>query len=371
MTAPQEQKPTTEKQLRRARRMMGLSAVLLVVSLIAIIASAVPEWAHLVVFLMWNHIAVMIVVGASGWAARRLGAAPAGRVSPRLGELLAPWVLVLALVSAAVAVPSWGPSPWWGLGQAPDGSAVTSRQWHASGDRYFERINRGEAREITEAEYDRLQQRSFGFFARIWAVLSFGGLVTWRFIALRRRDLLQGDPPPVAAPMPVPVPRGSTTAPGAVTGSDWKSTALIIGLWIAFIALNVLSLTSGPDRLFCSLPTPMPIPPEMRLFMLVMPVLVIGVGSFWTKRSPFMSPWLASLIDQRLGAGGTVAFIARLRPLLLFSVTSFFGAGVLLGACGLGDASPVDWTMPGFLASTGIALALSHVILRRRGIPGV
>jgi hypothetical protein len=365
MADAQEQKRIAEKQLRRARRMTVLSAFALAVSLLAIVASAVPEWAPLVGFLMWNHIAVIVVFGTGAWAARRLAPAPVGRVSPRLGELLAPWMLVLALVTAVAAIPNWGPTPWWDLGLTTDGSTVTPHPSQSDGGRFFERINHGPGREITEADVDRLNQDSFGLFARLWAFLSLGGLVTWRFIALRRRDLLQGDPPLAAAT----VPRQSTTAPGAVTGADWQSTALIIGLWVAFIGLNVLSLTSGPHRVFCSLPVP--IPPEMRLFMLVMPVLIIGLGSFWTKRSPFMSPWLASLIDQRLGAGGTIAFIARLRPLLLFSVTSFFGAGALLSACAQGGAAPIDWTMPGFLASTGVALAISHVILRRRGIPGV
>jgi hypothetical protein len=365
MTDSQELKRTAKRQLRRARRMTALSAFVLAVSLIAIVASAVPGWTPLVAFLMWNHIAVIAVFGMGGWTARRLPPAPAGRVSPRLGELFAPWVLIVALVTAVAAIPNWGPTPWWDLGLATDGTAVTRHQWQSDGGRFFERINHGPGREITEADFDRLNQRSFGLFARMWAFFSLGGLMTWRFVALRRRDLLQGDPPPAAAQ----VPRRSTTAPGAVTGADWKSTALIIGLWIAFIGLNVLSLTSGPHRVFCALP--LPIPPEMRLFMLVMPMLVIGVGAFWTKRSPFMSPWLASVLDQRLGAGGTVAFIARLRPLLLFSVTALFGAGALLGACAQGDGATVDWTMPGFLASTGLALAISHVILRRRSIPGV
>jgi hypothetical protein len=197
----------------------------------------------------------------------------------------------------------------------------------------------------------------------VFAFLSLGGLMSWRFIALRRKDLLEGDPPPAAGTRP----HQSTIAPGAQTGTGRKSTALIVGIWVAFIGLNVLSLASASDRLLCS----MPMAPETRPILLVMPLLVIGLGSFWTKRSPFMSPWLASLIDQRLGVGGTVAFMARLKPMLLFSVTAFIGAGAMLKACGQGDASTVDWTLPGFFASAGVALALAHVILRRRGIPGI
>jgi hypothetical protein len=356
-------KPVTEKHLRHARRMVQLSAVLLVLSLIAVIAGAVPDWAHLVVFLMWIHVAVIVVAGAGGWTLRRLAPAPAGLVSPRLGELLAPWVLVVAVASAAVAIPNWGqPSPW-DLGRTLAGSAVTDHQWHSEGDRYFERINRGPAREITAAEYDRLNERIFGLFARMWTLFSFGSLMVWRFIALRRKDLLDGDTGRTA----LKAPQVSATAPNLESGENWKSTALIAGIWVAFIGLNVLSLTVGPHQVFCSIPWP----PEMGPFLLVMPILVIGIGSFWTKRSPFMSPWVASLVDQRLGVGAANAFIARLKPLLMFSVCALLGSGAFLATCAAGVDAPVDWAIPGFLASIGVALALAHVILKRRGISGV
>ncbi len=88
-------------------------------------------------------------------------------------------------------------------------------------------------------------------------------------------------------------------------------------------------------------------------------------------RSPFMSPWIASLIDERLGAGSSETFVARLKPLLLFSVAGLIGSAGMAKECWQGGEGQMNWTATGFLASGSVAFALAHLILRWRRVPGV
>ncbi|WP_431263691.1 hypothetical protein ACQ859_27770 [Roseateles chitinivorans] len=358
---------SAERRLRRARLMSRASVALFVVSLVATIASTRTAWAWIVLFLMWNHVALLVFISAATWTIKRLDAAPPGRASPRLGELLAPWVLAAAAIGAVVAVPNWGPSPW-ASAQTSDGTPVTRHQWHSEGDRYFERVNNGPAVEIDEATYDRLNQRLHGVFSRVWVFFSLLSIVMWRFIELRRKDLLEGHaeplPPPTASPA-FPV----STAPGAVAPAGRRSTALIVAIWVGLLGVNLLGPSAESGRTFCA--ASMPVPREALVFLLVMPVLFFSIGAFWTKRSPFLSPWIADLIDQRLGAGGSHAFMARLKPLLLMAAASLVGSAQLAMSCWQSGPDAFNWAVPGFLASASIGFALSHVILRRRGVPGV
>ncbi|WP_431260691.1 hypothetical protein ACQ86G_11605 [Roseateles chitinivorans] len=364
---------STQRHLRRARLMARGSVALFVVSLIATIASTRTAWAWIVPFLMWNHVALVVFAGTAMWTIKRLDAAPAGRASPRLGELLAPWVLAAAATGAVVAVPSWGPSPWASV-QTRDGTPVTRHQWHAEGTRYFERVNDGPAVEIDEATYDRLNQRLYGVFSRLWVLFSLVSVVVWRFIALRRKDLLEGlaapPPPPAVSPALPALPASPASAsPGAVAPAGRGSTALIVVIWVGLLGANLLALSAQSERLFCS--TPMPVPREATVFLLVMPALFFSIGAFWTTRSPFLSPWIAELIDQRLGAGGSQAFLARLKPLLLMAVASLVGSAHLAMRCWHSNPDAFNGSVPGFFASASIGFALSHVILRWRGVPGV
>lgn len=166
---------------------MRVSAFLLFVSLVAVIACTRLEWSRVVPYLMWNHVAIIAVVMYGSFSVRSLRKRPPGHASPRPGELFARPILILAVVAAIVAIPNWSPSPW-NMGQAPDGSVATHHCWHESpdGTRYFESFNHGPDREITAARYGELDRDLYSMFARMWVLFSFIALMTWRFVALSR-----------------------------------------------------------------------------------------------------------------------------------------------------------------------------------------
>jgi hypothetical protein len=109
----------------------------------------------------------------------------------------------------------------------------------------------------------------------------------------------------------------------------------------------------------------------MQPIVLAMPLVLFGIAALFMKRSPFISPWIASLIDERAGAGSSEAFMARLKPLLLFATAGILGAASMAKSCWQDGSGLADWTMPGFLLSGSAAFALVHLILRWRRVPGV
>lgn len=344
---------------RRAQLFTSASGALLIVSLVAIVACTRRDWSSVVPYLMWNHVAIIVVFGIGALASRRLPPMKANRVSPRLGDLFAPWVLVTALVAATVALPNWVASPW-DAGKEPDGSAATSRHWHASpdGQRFYESVNRGPEREISQAEYEELQRSLYSGFARMWVLFSFMSLLMWRFIALRWQSELTP-----AGPEPQPVEAQATHDAASARGGI--ATALIVALWTLAIGTNLLSFVLAPEEQLC----PTPLPPEMRLFGLLVPPLFFGGFALFARHSPFLPQWIAGLINQKLGAGASEAFMARLRPLLLFAVGGLIGAVKMVIDCAHAGAG--SWGVAGFLASGSISFALAHFILRRRRVPGV
>ena len=347
------------RRLRRARLFVRVSTVLLFVSLLAVIACTRLEWSRIVPYLMWNHVAIIIVAGYGTFALRGLGKRSSRLTSPRPGDLFARPIVLLAVLAAIVAAPNWGPSPWE-MGQAPDGSVATRHNWRASpdGSHYFESYNRGPDREITEARYDELNRGVYAMFARMWVLFSFIALIMWRFVVLSRQE--------TAVEPDIPA-RITDAVGGRADSPRWTSTALIAAIWTLAIGANLIGFAQGSRQEFCS----MPMPATMRLIVLAMPLIFFGVAALFMKRSPFISPWVASLIDERLGAGGSEAFMVRLKPLLLFSVAGLIGSAAMAKDCWQGGEGQVDMTMPGFLLSGSVAFALVHLVLRLRRVPGV
>lgn len=350
------------RSLRRARLFMWASACLLLVSLVAVAACARVEWSRVVPYLMWNHVAIIVVCVFGTFAVRRLRSSTGKRVLPRPRELFAPWILGAAIVAAAFAIPSWGPSPWE-MGKAPDGSAATSHHWRASADgsRYYESFNRGPEREITRADYEELERGLFSGFARLWVLFSLIALVMWRFVALRWQGELTSES---EVSLPAPASRSAASSENA---HGWKSTAAIAAIWAVAIGSNLLSLAQAPQDVACTAP----MPPEMQWVVMLMPLVFFGGAALLAKRSPFISPWIAGLIDEKFGVGTCESFMVRLKPMLLFSVAGLIGAAALASACRQGAAGHVNWTVPGLLVSGSVAFGLMHFVMRWRRVPGV
>lgn len=351
-----------QRSLQRARLFMWVSAGLLLVSLVAVAACTRVEWSRVVPYLMWSHVAVIVVFGFGIFAVRRLRSNTAKRVSPRPRELFAPWLLATAIVAAAFAIPSWSPSPWE-TRHAPDGSVATTHQWHASADgtRYYESFNRGPEREISRADFQELERSMFSGFARMWVLFSFIALVMWRFVALRWQGELNPGPGVSSSGS------ASSLAAPAESTQGWKSTAAIAAIWVLVIGSNLLSLAHAPHAAACTAL----MPPEMQWVVLLMPLVFFGGAALFAKRSPFISPWIAGLIDEKLGAGVCEGFMVHLKPMLLFSAAGLIGAAGLAFNCRHSGAGHIDWTVPGFLASGSIAFGLMHFVMRWRRVPGV
>jgi hypothetical protein len=346
------------RRLRRARQFMWVSTALLAVSLFAVIACTRLEWSRIVAYLMWNHVAIIAVFAFGIFAVRGLSGRSPRHSMPRPGELFARPILIVAVVAAIVAAPNWVDTPW-DMGRAPDGSIATSHNWHASpdGSHYFESFNRGPDREISQEQYDQLNRGLYSTFARIWVLFSFLALMAWRFVALSRDVRPKADRAASAAAVPTV----------ASDSSRWKSTVLIATIWTFAIGVNLASFALGGHQEFCLTP----VPPEMQLLVFAMPILFFCVTALFMKQAPSVSPWIASMIDANWGIGFSASFMVRLKPLLLFSAVGLICAAATATKCAKTGQGSIDWTVPGFLLSSSVAFALTHVILRWRRVPGV
>jgi hypothetical protein len=357
---------TISKKSRRglgtARLLMGLSAFLLVTSVIAVVLCTRVEWSRSMPYLIWVHVAILLVFGTGILAARRLHSDSSARASPRPRELFAPWVVVVALASIAAAAPNWAGTPV-GMGKSPDGTKVTSRHWHTSADgtRFYESINRGVPKQISQAEYEELERGNFAAFARVWVLFSSITLVMWRFIALRRRDELL--PVARASEPNSSVPEDGTTRESSIANGEpgWQSTAAIASIWCLTIVSNMLGFVAAPSDTICSMP----------ILVVAMPLVFFVGMALFTRRSPFLSPWISSLVDEKFGVGSCERFMVRLRPLLLFAAAGLLGAAATAASCWRSGAGDMNWTAPLFLASGSIAFAIAHFVMRFRRVPGV
>lgn len=348
---------------RRARAFMVAGVALVVCSIGALVACARAEWVGIMPFLMWIHVAVLLVFVGAIFALRKRRPGSGLRVSPRPRELLAPWVLALAAVGAVSAALNWPPTL---LGTAPDGSPVFRQSWRESedGGRYFETVNNGPEREISRADYAARQQGLYGMFARIWLLFSFVAMLMWRAVFLRRRDDMA---PARFEPSATSVARTFDSPEGA---HGRTSTIVIAAIWILGVGSNVMAFLHPADQAFCMMTAPI-VPEPMNWVILLMPVLMFGGGALFTRHSPFMSPWIIGLIDERTGAGSYARFLTRLKPLLLFSASGFVSAAAVAVGCARVNHLDLQPFGPAFMVSLGLAFGAAHAIMRLRRVEGV
>jgi hypothetical protein len=133
------------------------------------------------------------------------------------------------------------------------------------------------------------------------------------------------------------------------------------------IVSNMLGFVAVPDDMVCA----MPMSSEMAILVVAVPLVFFVGMALFTKRSPFLSPWIAGLIDEKFGVGSCERFMVRLRPLLLFAAAGLLGAAATAASCWRSGAGDMNWTAPLFLASGSVAFAIAHFVMRFRRVPGV
>lgn len=324
-----EDRAKAQRLERRAWMFQNIAIAVLGASVVGTILTTRADWAIYFPFLMWVHVAIVLLACGGFFALRSVPTFGPARVTPILRELFAPWVLVAAFVAVVAAAPNWAGT--------------------VSG---------------LEAEYDEFQRANFAIFAKAWVVFSLLGLLLWRLIALRRRDALAAASAPLASASAT-----TSTAASAPGDPTWRSTAVIVGIWVFMIGFQLPMLTGAQMRPLCVFPTP-----DMgglEAIILLWPGLFFVIGACRIKRSPLLTPWMEQLLDERLGSGGGAAFLTRLRPLLLLAWGSLLAGGVAWWSCSR-NVSPESGTNLGiYFASTGVLSAIAHVIVRWRRIPGL
>ena len=141
---------------------------------------------------------------------------------------------------------------------------------------------------------------------------------------------------------------------------------LIPGLWVVGIALGVLTGTGPVISGFGRNPSW-----DVLILMLGLPVVFFPVVAFWIRGSPFYSPRVAKLVDERFGAGTLEAFLVRLRPMLLFGAVAVVQGLTAMSLMPPSDRSMGAYAVCGFFLSAGVGFALAHSVLYFRKVPGV
>lgn len=199
-------------------------------------------------------------------------------------------------------------------------------------------------------------------FARVWAVFSFVALLMWRFAALRWQAELS------SSEESAPLAQTGATPEAVMAPASWKVSVAVVGLWALAIGSSLPGLASPLPSMICSAPIGAD---KSCWFVLLLPPVMFAGGAWFMKRGPFAAPWLAALVDEKVGAGSYENFLVRLKPLLLMSAGALAQAAVLAVQCSDVSGSAALPISVGFMVSGSVAFALAHCVLRWRQIPGV
>jgi hypothetical protein len=349
--------------MKSAQLLLRLSALLLLISLSALIVRANAEWASGFPFMFGMQLAVILVFAA---AMTRLRKMPSGAM-PLMRAIFPPWLIV----AAAVGLIAIGHHVMVASNETTlkslSGAPVTSTQWrHSIEDgRYYARVNQEPEREISKSEYDAVQRETFPIFACFWVGFSVAALFMWNLVVERLKATEAASDTAVAGEFgAMQSPRTPAQADLTATASTGSST-VIAGIWCAAVLLSLVHLTRLVDPQICNAPFP-------PLVIILMPFVVFGFGAFRAKYSPFYLPWIAQIVDAKYGERTYERFLVRLKPLLMFGVSSIASAVTAAAKCG---QSADNWsglmTMPIFFLSTGLAFMMMHFVMRYRKVLGV
>jgi hypothetical protein len=323
--------------MTKARFGLALSWLALVVALVAVGASTLPDGGRYMGGFMIDHGLVILNVMFASWTLRRRRPdAPPFRW-PGARRLFAPWLLAtgglvaIALIVLPVLLPIDLLLPLGQHLQLVSHSMIPTP--HAT----------GRAQDADQA---------FAMFAHAWVVFSFAGLCMWHLVALREAQARE----PAGAIETARHPDYGVDPEGRLA---FRRRVLIIAIWTLALAWSLVALFIVPfvGRQLCAAPFPWP--------FVLMPAVVFALSGLFAKRTQYLSPWLCELVDSRFGAGAYVRFLVGLKPMLMFAACSVLAGLAALKACdGLTFMSL-------FFASGGLGFALMHFVMRARRIEGV
>ena len=145
------------------------------------------------------------------------------------------------------------------------------------------------------------------------------------------------------------------------------SRIVIVALWVLGLVWAAWTgLTVRPEEFTNGLPV---------FFGVVFGQLPLTLFVLWAWARPekllFVHPGIARWIDARAGYGATAEFLRRWRPLLLLGASAAVCALILGGRLVRSGTATHEWWLVGVMGSCAVGPALAHVMLKRRGVPGV
>ena len=141
-----------------------------------------------------------------------------------------------------------------------------------------------------------------------------------------------------------------------------RSTVVIYALWVVSIGCNLVPLGQSVSREECGAH-------NFPLWLFLLPIFFFSACACVFPRSPFSSPLLSRLVDNRFGPNTYESFLTRLKPALMFGVSALIGAGAYAFRCTQSELTGLG--MFWFASSAGLAFLALHFIMRLRRIPGV
>lgn len=144
-----------------------------------------------------------------------------------------------------------------------------------------------------------------------------------------------------------------------------KSTIAIVILWVYTIVGNIWA-AFAPEQSnqaqFVSTKFP--------LIVQLLPIPFFAVMAFRAPHSPFFNVRIAEFVDSKFGLLAFESFLVRLKPLLLFGVSSLLNAAGEVMHC-LQQGEPMREGVNVFFLAGGVGFVLAHIILRSRAVRGV